>query len=114
MDSAAGKEEKEETVDGDEVKEKEAEDTSKEKEEKDQTSDTGEKDTPAVKGEGSEGKPDSEEDKSKGEEDDYTVFKIFQFPFSVILTFLFSSQLRKAKTKRWTPLHLQRRRKVHT
>lgn len=62
-----GKEEKEtETGNGHEGKEKEAEDGSKEKDEKDKTSET-EKDTPAeVKGEGSEGKMDSEEDKTKG------------------------------------------------
>lgn len=87
---------------------------SKEKDEKDKTSDMGEKDTPAVKGEVSEGKMDSEEDKSKGQIDDNTVSAIFQFPFSVILTVLVSFQLRSAKTKRWTPLQLQRRREVHT
>ncbi|TMS10837.1 Chromodomain-helicase-DNA-binding protein 4 [Larimichthys crocea] len=65
LDSAAGKEEKEkETGNGDEGREKEVEDLTKEKEEKDKTSDM-DKDTPEVKGEGSEGKADSEEDKSK-------------------------------------------------
>lgn len=58
---SAGKEEKEkETGDGNEGKEKEAEDVNKEK---DKTSEM-EKDTlPEVKGEGSEGKTDSEESK---------------------------------------------------
>lgn len=114
VDSASGKEEKEKaTGDGDEGKEKDAEDTGKEREEKEKTSDTGEKDTPAVKSEGSEGKTDSEEDKSKGETDDNTVFKNLQLSLSMILTVLLSFQLRRAKRKRWTPPHLQRRRKVH-
>uniref|UniRef100_A0A8D0AAA2 Chromodomain helicase DNA binding protein 4 n=1 Tax=Sander lucioperca TaxID=283035 RepID=A0A8D0AAA2_SANLU len=67
VDSAAEKEEKE-MGNGNEGKEKEADDTSKEKEEKNETSET-ERDTPAeVKGEGSEGKTDSGEEKSKGED----------------------------------------------
>ncbi len=73
VDIATGKEEKEkETGNGDESKE-EAEDMSKEKEEKDKTSEV-EKDAAAeVKGDGLEGKMESEEDKSKGEADVRTV-----------------------------------------
>lgn len=63
-----------EKEEGEEGREKEAEDLSREKEEKFQSSAAAEREASANnKGEGSEGKVDSEEDKAKGEtEDDLT------------------------------------------
>uniref|UniRef100_A0A7N8Y5V8 Chromodomain helicase DNA binding protein 4b n=1 Tax=Mastacembelus armatus TaxID=205130 RepID=A0A7N8Y5V8_9TELE len=99
VDSSAGKEEKEkEAGDGNEGKEKEAEDMSKEKEEKDKNSDM-EKDTfDGVKGEGVEGKTESDEVKSKGEIDDVNTLFNGGTPASVVNI---SEEKRKATKQRF-------------